>query len=127
LAPGYHPFRIAASSSLSATELFIRLHNETPSVAAMRVSNPDVCPRESTAARNQNSDQPYSDCPRYFPYFTETGRGLLIIQNALRRSFAHLKLCAHFLDLRLLFFQCLINEFQEYRQWKHQQHKDGER
>jgi len=33
--------RIAASSSHKRSQLFIRAHNETLSVAAMRVSNPD--------------------------------------------------------------------------------------
>ena len=49
------------------------------------------------------------------------------IQDGSRYRFAHFKLRAHFLGLRLPFCQCLINVDQEYPQWKHQQHKDHER
>jgi hypothetical protein len=36
--------RIADSSSVSAVSFFIRVHNETLAVVAMRVSNPDCSP-----------------------------------------------------------------------------------
>jgi hypothetical protein len=36
--------RIADSSSRIAVQLFIRMHNEALTVAAMRVSNPDRSP-----------------------------------------------------------------------------------
>src|SRR5258708_643233 len=73
------------------SQLFIRMHNETLSVASMRVSNPD-CSR----LRIKGCDA----AP------TPTGFALGIVDQVQRR-FSCFKLCAHLLDLRcLLFHRC---------------------
>jgi hypothetical protein len=42
------------SSSINAVKLFIRSHNETLSIAAMRVRNPDLGPRSRTQIGGYN-------------------------------------------------------------------------
>jgi hypothetical protein len=71
--------QIADSSSINRSQLFIRTHNETLSVVAMRVSNQIVCPLESIADKQ----------PQLQP--------ALGIVDHLPRRFARLKLCAHLL------------------------------
>jgi hypothetical protein len=61
-------------------QLFIRSHNETLSVVAMRVSNPD-----RSAAQPRADTQPKLQPP-------------LGIVDHLRRRFARFKVCAHFLE-----------------------------
>jgi len=48
-------------------ELFVGTDNESLSVAAMCVSNPDRLPQESIAETRPKSNRLYRDCQRWFP------------------------------------------------------------
>ena len=77
------------------SQLFIRTHNETRSVAAVCVSNPDRSP-VAIIAETQ---------PQLQLALLRFSAALLIVVDHLRRSFARFKLRAHLLDLRSLFFE----------------------
>jgi hypothetical protein len=69
------------------SQLIIRAHNETLSVVAVRVSNPDRSP---------------------------LGISLLIVADHLRRRFARFKLGAHLLNLRCLLVQTHRHSFHSF-------------
>jgi hypothetical protein len=82
-------------------ELFVGMHDKTPSLAAMCVSNPDRSPvginrRDATPTPTGFAEVVSNG----FPVFHRHGCCLLIVQDGLRCGFAQFNLCTHFLQSR---------------------------
>jgi hypothetical protein len=89
-------------------QLFIRVHNETLSVAPVRVSDPDCSPFEIQSGYTASTETGFAEIVSDdFPVLYRHGYCLLIILRRLRCRSARFKLCAHLLDLRCLLFELL--------------------
>jgi len=74
------------------------VYNETPSVVAMRVNDPDRSRLESIAETQPQLQPALSEIVGdYFPVF-QRHRSLLIIQDGFPCRFVHFKLSAQFLE-----------------------------
>lgn len=82
----------------------IGAHHEALSVVAVRVCNPDCASVTIQCSDIALTPTGFVEIVRDgFPVLHTPGCCLLIVQNRLRRGFAYLKLCAHFLHLPLQF------------------------